>query len=364
MLTDDEVIDRVYEAALAPERWIDVLEDITRISDSAGTLLYAAREKGVSGLATHGVRSLFKMVQDLPDGVVNTRQELLLTLPQSQFHSDADYFSQSDMERDPSYTELLWPMGLGYAAATWISVPSGDNLVFSLERRRDRGAYEPEIIRRLTMLRPHLARSALMASRMDFERIQTANRAFQVSGLPAAALTIDGRVIDCNELFAAQTDQVKIGASDRLVLVNPHAQELLAQSLARMKLREPDFIQASRSLPLPRTEQSAAAVMHLIPVRRIARDLFLRAALFLVMTPVNDRRLPPQSVIQGLFDLTTAETKVAMSLADRQTVDEMALKLGVSRETVRQHLKHIFDKTGFSRQSDLAATISTIPRIE
>ena len=36
------LIDLIYEAAVVPERWIDVLDRLAEIADAEGTLLFAA----------------------------------------------------------------------------------------------------------------------------------------------------------------------------------------------------------------------------------------------------------------------------------------------------------------------------------
>ena len=83
------------------------------------------------------------------------------------------------------------------------------------------------------------------------------------------------------------------------------------------------------------------------------------------MTPVSARELPSAGVIQGLFDLTAAETKVAQMIANGDTVEGIATNAKISQETVRSHLKSVFSKTGTSRQASLAILLnSTAIRVE
>ena len=69
-------------------------------------------------------------------------------------------------------------------------------------------------------------------------------------------------------------------------------------------------------------------------------------------------RVPTAEVLQGLFDLTPAEARVARAIAERRTVEAIAGMLGVSRETVRTQLKSVLAKTGMARQADLAALLA------
>ena len=75
------------------------------------------------------------------------------------FLTEYDLYTDEELGADPFYYELLWPAGLGWAAATAIPLPTGDTLYLNLERDHDRGPVESAIVQQLDALRPHLARS-------------------------------------------------------------------------------------------------------------------------------------------------------------------------------------------------------------
>jgi DNA-binding CsgD family transcriptional regulator len=351
-------LDQIYEAAFRPELWKDVLDDMAQQTGAVGTLLHGSSDVKHRSIASD---SLGELMEQAPKwGNVNARSRLLLTLPDAQFHSDVDHFSEEAMREDWLYRDFLWPIGLGYAAATHIKVPNGDTLILSVERARNNGPFSREEVDALTSLRPHLARSAMLASRLEFERIRGANQAMQMTGLPSAAVSAEGEVIDCNDLFSALSEQMLVGARDRLTLANASANTVLQSCLEEIRSGSTVTGQASRSLALPRTANSQAAIVHLLPVRGAARDLFSRAALFTVVTPVAKANLAPSEIIRGLFDLTVMEARVAREIASGKEPSMIAVEFGISVETVRAHLKSIFAKTGFSRQADLAATIAGI----
>jgi len=54
------------------------------------------------------------------------------------------------------------------------------------------------------------------------------------------------------------------------------------------------------------------------------------------------------------FDLTTAQARLALYLAEGGTISEYAEAMRVKTSTVRTHLKSIFAKTGVKRQTELA----------
>jgi len=353
-----QFLDRIYEAAFIPDLWKDVLDTMAAETNALGTVLLGMTDVQQRSIASDALAAFIAQAPQWEN--INARSQLLVTLPDAEFHSDADHFSEEAMAEDWLYRDYLWPLGLGYAAATHISVPNGDTLILSVERQRDHGPFEGAEVDALTALRPHLARSAMIAARLEFERIRGANQAMQMTGLPSAAVAADGTVIDCNALFSALSEQILILANDRLQFANPAAHALLASALERARSGTGDAIIASRSFPMPRTAHSEPGVVHILPVRGEARDLFYRTALFVVVTPLSRGNVAPSEIIQGLFDLTVTEAKIAGAIAAGKEPSQIALESGVSVETVRFHLKSIFAKTGFSRQADLAATIAGI----
>ena len=66
-------------------------------------------------------------------------------------------------------------------------------------------------------------------------------------------------------------------------------------------------------------------------------------------------------VLRQLFGLTRSEARLVQSLAGGASLDEGARQLGISVNTARTHLKHIFHKTGAKRQSELIHQVETGP---
>ena len=100
--------------------------------------------------------------------------------------------------------------------------------------------------------------------------------------------------------------------------------------------------------------------------------------LFLVVTPISNKTLSldycrpavivfvsdPENMVRtdakrfsAAFGLTGSESKLAVRLAQGETLVQAAEALGVSHETARTHVKRIFDKTGARHQGDLVRVL-------
>jgi DNA-binding CsgD family transcriptional regulator len=61
-----------------------------------------------------------------------------------------------------------------------------------------------------------------------------------------------------------------------------------------------------------------------------------------------------------VLGLTPAEARVLIAIADGASLAEASASLGVTKNTVRSHLQHIFTKTGVTRQSELVLLASKL----
>jgi DNA-binding CsgD family transcriptional regulator len=140
-------------------------------------------------------------------------------------------------------------------------------------------------------------------------------------------------------------------------LKDPSADHLLRDAIAAVGSGSGSGV---RSFPTRDMRANAMMVAHVIPIRLSARDIFLRCAAILTLTPVTPPQAPPVELIQCLFDLTPAEARVARSLASGKTVEEIALERSISVNTVRTHVRGVLEKTGCNRQAEIIAILTGV----
>ena len=216
-----ELIDRIYECAFAPELWPAVLDDLGRICEARGGVLFAANTDtgAVSYTASetqvHCAREYERRRLHM-DSVATDR---LLAHGQHGFIFDHDVITQAEMEADPVFSAVLWPAGLGHTIGTSISAPTGDVLLCMVSRGREQGPANRPAFRKLNRLRPHLARSALMSARLRLERARAVVETLDLLGLPALVFDSSGRVIAANPLIEAERERLRWRARDRVALV-------------------------------------------------------------------------------------------------------------------------------------------------
>jgi DNA-binding CsgD family transcriptional regulator len=266
------------------------------------------------------------------------------------------YDSRDQIENDPHVKDFLRPRGLGWAAGTLVSVPNGDNIIFSIEREYAKGPVEDAAVGRLDLVRPHLARAALLSARLGFERARALAQAMQAVGLPAAVLRHGGCLSATNLLFEKLIPAVIEDRRNRVVLVNRDSDRLLESALANLNhgVKQAGVL----SIAVPAASGHSPMALHLVPVCGIAHDIFSQAASILIATPVDRNISPNAELLEGLFDLTPTEARIARAIAQARSIEAIARLNDVSIGTVRNQLKSIFAKTGTGRQVELVRLLS------
>jgi DNA-binding CsgD family transcriptional regulator len=80
------------------------------------------------------------------------------------------------------------------------------------------------------------------------------------------------------------------------------------------------------------------------------------AALVFILDP----ELPVEATeaeLRHLYGLTFTETRLANLLMEGKTLDECCAQLKIRRTTGRMHLRHVFEKAGVQRQSQLVSLL-------
>jgi DNA-binding CsgD family transcriptional regulator len=82
-------------------------------------------------------------------------------------------------------------------------------------------------------------------------------------------------------------------------------------------------------------------------------------AIVFVADPEQDDELP-ESRLRVLYGMTRAEARVAGLISKGGGVKATARILGIAPSTARTHLHRVFDKTGTTRQAELAHLVRQI----
>lgn len=357
-----DLVDDLYEASVATERWPFVLDKLTRLGGGAGASFITMGEGPLCLAATPLIEELIRDYAQQPHQ--NIRIDAGLRTIRLGFFSDADLLTPEQIESSPFFTEFLRPRGLGWMFGTIVRAPSATPIIFSVERRFEDGLPDRRLLDRFDAMRPHMARALLLATRLGLARARAKVEALALVGLPAAVVDRFGRVVAMNELCEALVPHVLADRRARLVFSDGQADPQFADALSAVT--GDDLLGAARvpqSFPVRRSELFPGGAAHVIPVRGNVHDILSPGAAVVLLTPLAPAPGPDAGLLEALFDLTPAEARIAAGIGDAQSVEQLAQRFNLSRETVRGHLKLVFAKTGTKRQVELVHLLARLPRL-
>ena len=261
------------------------------------------------------------------------------------------------------FNEFVQPSDIYGALSSVFPIPDGRVGIFSGFSPVAKPVFERSQSQFIKSITPHLQRAINLYLSMDKLRLE---RDFfsSVSGMPRCArmlLDRSARLLAIDE----RAEQI-IRASgyfrlrqDRLSLRDPVLQRQFTASLDTAVNN--DLLLQEAPTPIRIGGPSGTAfVINCDPFQlNDAKDF---ASGRYVMVSLHEPTPPPievksQTLMQALYDLTPAECKIAALLLEGQDPATAAESLGISKQTVRQHLKSIMSKTDTHRQAELIARL-------
>lgn len=352
-----DLIDDIYEAAFIPEKWEGVLENLGQIAGCTRNFMFVTNgEHAYGAVSTREAREATRIFIEENWMARNTMGQRSLEWGQPAFGRDFDLFTPEEIESESVYRDFLRPHGMAWCTGAVLKSPSDDAVIVSLHRAYEEGPVSQECADRLTLLRPHLGRATFAAARLRLEQAKSTVRTLADVGLPAAALSRQGKLRAANTLFESLLPLTLADHADRLRFTHRGADTLFEETLRRGNAGSV----LGLSFPVPRLSPHPPLVMHLVPIRRAAHDIFSSIDWLLVTIPVTQSGTVDTRLLEGLFDLTPAEARIARGILFGKSLQDIAREYSVSPETTRTQLKAVMAKTGTSRQSELASLLGSL----
>ena len=353
-MDDLDVLDGLYEAAVLPELWPEAIARCGQQVGGIGAVMFMSRAGLTRGFPSPNLKPQFDHWVASGAMPENPRIERGMARPDLPVVRDQDLFTPEEIESLP-YFQTLRSYGVGWSVALKQPLPDDAFTILSLERPGTDAPFNDDAVKWLLGMKPHVARAAVASTRLALERLAATLNAFTAIGIPAATVAANGRMIDANPAFGRFLGTVFLDRHQRLGLVERSADALLGEALAR--LHRELWSQAVGSIPVRAGAGHGPLVVHVVPMRRSAHDVFAGAGALLVVSALGETQTLDAALIQALFDVTPAEARVARMLAGGATISEVVADLGLSDSTVRGHLKSVFRKCGVNRQSELVALL-------
>lgn len=362
MATGNWQLDRLErafaDAALDPTGWNKAMNTVVSVTGAAGAVLLP-----ISGA----------QIPEVPysdrTGEVNEtyfgdrwyeqdeRSKGIPLLMRNGLVDDLDIFKQDYIKRHPYYQDFLAPFGFQWFAG--VRVAAGEDAwCLSIQRTITQGPFSGPEKQRLLRLSQTLSASAALAKAIGFVAAGATLDALEVSASAALLINRQGEVFQMNRSAALLlTREIRV-VNRRLVAQDARSTAAFDRALHDLIWRRSD---AASSPPVVLNRAGQYPLLaYLVKPSAVAANALADCKAIAVLVEVGSRNRVPEGTLRVVFNLTDAEARLAARLGSGQALEDIAIDLGLTKETVRSQLKTIFAKTNTHRQGDLVSLLSPL----
>jgi DNA-binding CsgD family transcriptional regulator/PAS domain-containing protein len=276
--------------------------------------------------------------------------------PQDVVFTVDDIMTPSQWEQSSYFKMYCSQQNVYHVMGADISTHEGGLLRFRVTRAKAAPKFSVNDRALCAMFLPHLRRGLNIHNLLDRSESLSDLYAQAISRLSVATLVLDesGSVLRVNPVaqgILASGDGLKL-VGGRLEATYPsdnrELQRLIRAAFAQDTVKSADAMSVTR----PSGQVNLGLVVEPIPSLDWADEKGKPAALVYIRDAAS-KSLASEVVTKQLFNLTKAETALAMELANGLSLEEAAETLNIRRNTARAHLRSIFSKTGVRRQTEL-----------
>ena len=286
----------------------------------------------------------------------------LRALPDSRLAHAAGLFTDEEKKTSVVWNEALPLIGMQDGLTVRLDGPGGSRIFWSLADPADGDGWPSGRIRTVQRLLPHLRQFVRVRQALADADGLNASLAALLDSTAAGIVQIDRRrrIVAANDraLDLLRGQDGLLDEDGFLRAPGPADDDRLQQLLARVLAPLPG---ASGSLALTRPSGSLPLVLHVIPrtPREDGISPTLAAALVLIVDPGARPPVDP-ALVQATLDISPAQSRVAAMLAEGRSVRDIAVAVGRSENTVRWHIRRIFEKHDITRLAQLVQLVRSL----
>lgn len=362
-----ELIGRIYDTALEPSLWPEVLSEASRFLPGHAASLFIKDAADKSGLIHYdcgGIDPHYKRIY--LDTYTNFDPSVCGT-----FFPDVDVpVAAVDVVPYPVFAETRFfrewiePQGLVDFMCALVDRSAAGAAMFGVFRHEQHGMIDDCTRRRLSLLLPHMRRAVLIGRAIGFKTSEAETLADTLDKVASAIFLVGagGRLVQAN---AAGQAMIAEGSILRERMSRLYANDAAADRALRDAFNgseDGDAGLGTQAIAMTLVAQDGTYyIANVLPLtsgarRKAGAGYAAIAAVFVRRVQLDDPAMP--DVIGKLYGLTPTELRVLLAVFNSSGVSDLAATLGVSTATVKTHLGRLFIKTGTRRQAELVKLVA------
>lgn len=364
----DELVDAVYQAALEPAAWGEVMRHMKQHFPSAAQTFYflhiephRVQPVCLAGIEPQWLRT-FDALYFAPDnpwirltqrlhrpGIVRTNERL-----------DTLLRDEGVLYRSAYYNDWMRPQGFRYTLGNTLLSEDGIVANITLLRAPDMKSFDDTQVRCFESLSRHMTRALQIAKRLQCTETSPASiAAFDAMAQPVALIDAQHRLLYANAPMEALL-RARRGlqlSHCRLNAVEAACQAQFAACIAHALSGARTQGAAADPLLLPLGRPGHLALQAMPIIGHMGQPLLFRPTVLLLATEHRAVQAVPTSVIGQMYGCTRSEARLTQLLAEGKGLRQSAQAMGITYQSARAYLKIVFDKVGVHTQAQLVARV-------
>jgi DNA-binding CsgD family transcriptional regulator len=352
-----DLVGAIYDAALSPSQWPRALDDVRLYLGAEVGILssFDAFDANTWGWQ-HAVGFEPQYLQLYRDKymLMNPWMDLVASLGSGETTYVSAHKSYEAIASSAFYREWLKPQRLLDAAILMIDKTLTAVSIVVISRSEDQGFFDSDSLERLSLIYPHIRRSAAIGRILGAANTRAESLATVLDTLATSVFLLDdsGAIVYANrvgaEMLASHDPVTEVGG--RLVF---RTDGRTARFVGEAGRNAAAVRGASRELTSSDGRRYMAHVIGLDPARSAALAADPRATVLVVVKEAGAATAAAVEAARRRFGLTPKEAQVLRMVVDAGGVPLAADALNLSPTTVRTHIARIYDKTGARSQGAL-----------
>jgi DNA-binding CsgD family transcriptional regulator len=369
------IVGEIYEAALEPARWEQVLHLIGKaVSAETGTVWI--HDFADSSASFDGAGSNIAAYIGFEDGALESyaahysavnvwtaREE---ALPPGSAVTSGQLFPNSSLKRTEFYSDWLRKSDLFHALGSVVERNHTRAVKLSFLRSEQAGEFDEAQFRLMQALMPHIRTAVNIHQRMHSVKAlaDAALVALDALNFGVILLSQSGTFIHWNataQRIAARTGAFVIGSAGRVQCASSTATQRITAAISQA-------IAAARGsgnyggCMLKITGRQEVQIF-VAPVGLSGQRFGPGVAAVLFVRDGGLATVDLSSSLRSIYQMTAAEASLAEALTDGKSLKVFADERGVTLNTVKSQMKNVAAKLGVKRQVDVVREILTGPAV-
>ncbi len=366
-----KAVEAIYDAAGAPNLWPTTLGQIAICVDAVGAVLQDQFEDGTFAMvASPGLQAATDAYragwwkQDIRAARAVERG----LLKGRGYVTDFDIATPEEMRTHPFFAEFNPSHGLGFSLAVPVWLKGRVVISLGVQRAAGKPPFEQADIDMLQRLAEFVSKALRLSLQIFESEIIRDALGVMLSRVGAGAFLLDeeSKIVFANAAAHRAMGRALQNVNQRLVPSDVAARARLDAEISAAIRGDPAKTAGQLpALTLRDSQRGKVLVLYVLGLENSSLGAILgslkpTARAIVLVIDQNEAAPYDTGALSELFGLTPSEAKLAVQIATGVGPSAAAEKLGIKVGTVRTVLKKVFDKTGVTRQSELAAVLARV----